>query len=154
MAGIPIHELPREEARRDRWAARLQARSQPMPSGCTEFRGAHDSKGYGQLMDAEIDQPVKAHRIAWFVAYGTIPTGMHVLHRCDNPGCINPTHLFLGTNADNIRDMVAKGRQHHQVKTHCPAGHPLPAPNSKGQRWCRPCHAEANKRYRARKAAG
>jgi HNH endonuclease len=51
--------------------------------------------------------------MAWIVAYGPIPEGLQVLHRCDVRNCIEPTHLFLGTNADNMADKVAKGRQSH-----------------------------------------
>lgn len=52
----------------------------------------------------------KAHRAAWDETYGPIPEGMRVLHKCDNPPCINPEHLFLGTQGDNVIDMAAKGR--------------------------------------------
>lgn len=51
-----------------------------------------------------------AHRWSWKLAFGPIPDGMHVLHNCDTPRCVNPEHLFLGTKLDNTRDMIAKGR--------------------------------------------
>jgi hypothetical protein len=63
---------------------------------------------YGQLYHA--GRPQKAHRMAWLMFRGDIPDGLNVLHHCDNPGCVNPEHLFLGTQNDNFRDMVAKGR--------------------------------------------
>lgn len=54
---------------------------------------------------------VSAHRVAWIVKNGEIPKGMHICHVCDNHKCINPSHLFLGTNRDNMKDKVLKGRQ-------------------------------------------
>lgn len=57
-----------------------------------------------------------AHRFGWTLANGEIPPGMCVLHRCDNPPCVNPTHLFLGDRRDNAIDMIAKGRHWAQRK--------------------------------------
>lgn len=87
---------------------RLLARSLLMPTGCIEFQGCR-TKGYGQL---NVDKSRKlAHRLAWEVWKGPVPDGLHVLHRCDNPPCLNVEHLFLGTDADNQKDKVEKGRQ-------------------------------------------
>lgn len=67
--------------------------------------------GYGQLQRRGVSQqPLLAHRVAWELCYGPIPAGQHVLHRCDNPPCCRPSHLFLGTQVDNANDRHAKGR--------------------------------------------
>jgi hypothetical protein len=78
------------------------------PTGCWEWIGGHNLQGYGQLKIKGIMQ--RAHRVAWMLRYGPIPDGLFVLHRCDNPPCCNPDHLFLGTQADNIADRRTKGR--------------------------------------------
>ena len=78
-------------------------------SRCWEWTGARDTKGYG-LICVDGRANLKAHRVAYELAVGDIPAGMLVLHRCDNPRCVNPFHLFLGTTKDNAEDMVMKGR--------------------------------------------
>lgn len=83
---------------------------------CWEWQGFRLPKGYGSM--SVYGKTYLTHRIAYTDYYGEIPHGMHVCHKCDNPSCCNPLHLFLGTNADNVADMVKKGRQQRGVKHH------------------------------------
>ena len=108
---------------------------------CWEWMAYRLPKGYGTMRIANRRKGL-AHRISWEIHFGPIPTGMHVLHKCDNPPCVNPDHLMLGTAADNIHDMVDKGRHSNQRKTHCKWGHPFDEENtrmSRGARTCRQC---------------
>jgi hypothetical protein len=77
-------------------------------SGCWLWCGSVSSDGYGTF-HADGKQR-GAHRVAYELHCGKIPVGMHVCHRCDVPSCVNPSHLFLGTNQDNMRDKMKKGR--------------------------------------------
>jgi hypothetical protein len=77
-------------------------------SGCIEWTAACNKAGYGMFVWS--GKTTLTHRLAWRMAKGDIPEGMNVLHSCDNPPCLNPEHLFLGTLGDNNRDRHAKGR--------------------------------------------
>jgi hypothetical protein len=82
--------------------------------GCWNYAGTIDGRGYGRIQAKHADNKwstVRTHRIAWALAHNQeIPKGLVVCHRCDNPACINPAHLFIGTQQDNVSDMLAKDR--------------------------------------------
>jgi hypothetical protein len=80
---------------------------------CWLWTGALNNKGYGVLNMDKYGTTPFAHRIAWELANGPIPDGLNVLHKCDVPHCVNPRHLFIGTQHDNVRDMNKKGRACH-----------------------------------------
>jgi hypothetical protein len=93
-------------------AVRFERLFQPEPnSGCWLWTGAVSRQGYGAV-SRRIDgkRITLAHRYSWTIHRGSIPDGAQVLHRCDTPGCVNPDHLFLGDNAANVADKIAKGR--------------------------------------------
>ena len=74
---------------------------------CWRWKGFKNKQGYGR-MGIAASVCVNAHRISWVIHNGEIPEGKFVCHRCDNPECTNPEHLFLGTRQDNINDMMIK----------------------------------------------
>lgn len=98
-----MHDIDRRNLK-----AKLLDRSEYADDGCLMWLGCCGSHGYGQLNFNY--QGMTTHRAAYEVFKGPIPTGMMVLHKCDNKRCINPEHLFVGTAQDNVDDMIAKGR--------------------------------------------
>lgn len=82
---------------------------------CWLWQAGVNNRGYGQLnMSGEL---LLAHRVSYSLKYGEIPKGLEVCHKCDNPTCCNPNHLFLGTHSDNMVDRLRKGRQSNAVLT-------------------------------------
>lgn len=122
-------------------------------SGCFLWvGGGNEHYGYARYRGRQMT----AHRVAWEIAYGSIPPGLMALHKCDNGFCVNHRHLFLGTQLDNVRDMIAKGRDKsmstkHRLKTQCPRGHDYDMVGYRGMRGCRRCRNDYVRRLRMRK---
>jgi hypothetical protein len=126
---VVYHDLPKPPTPQERaeGLARLLARSQITEAGCWEWARGRNRLGYGQLVFA--GGKWMAHRLAWVLTKGAIPPGMFVCHKCDNPSCVNPAHLFVGDHTANQRDMIAKNRHSKGSQTHCKRGHPLEGDN-------------------------
>ena len=109
--------------------------------GCWEWTGSRDRRGYGQFSFER--HPVLAHRMAYYLTYG--PFEGSVLHACDNPPCVRPDHLHLGTQKDNMGEASQRGRIYNLRKTHCGNGHPYDEENTRlyqGRRYCRACESQ------------
>lgn len=136
------------------------------PTACWPWLGGKTGEyGICRLNGAKV--PERTHRVSWKIANGQpIPEGMQVCHRCDNPPCVNPDHLFLGTNLENAADCAAKGRNvmQRRRKLFCKHNHPLVGENilwriakrkdrSLNVRTCRICSRENLRRYHAKKGS-
>jgi len=82
------------------------------PDQCWPWKGGHTATGRGVLRASPIHgkEKIVATHVSWELHYGPMPDGVYVLHKCDNPACVNPAHLWLGTQSDNMTDMYSKGR--------------------------------------------
>lgn len=121
--------------------------------GCWIWTGVSIRKGYGMWRGSQL-----AHRHSWERTNGPIPDGLWVLHHCDNPPCVNPAHLYLGTVVENAQDAMDRGRIHHPPrKAKCPRGHAMVGKNvrvlPKGYRTCRECDNAKSRAYQARRRA-
>lgn len=87
----------------------LEKKIKKVESGCWEWTASRDPSGYGKL-GIEAGKTVLAHRLSYRIYKGAFAKELCVLHECDNPACVNPEHLFLGSRPDNSKDMKAKGR--------------------------------------------
>lgn len=108
---------------------------------CVNFTGCKTKQGYGLKRDPVLKKTRLAHHIAYENFWGYIPKHFVIMHLCDNPSCIDPTHLRLGTRGDNLKDAYDKGRfkNQHTKKTHCIHGHKLPEHKTGKQRRCLEC---------------
>jgi hypothetical protein len=95
---------------------RVNAQIQVNEHGCHVFTGSKDECGYGRIRHPS-GKLVRLHRAVWEREHGVIEAGKVICHACDNPACINLSHLFIGSQADNIRDMESKGRRRTLVGT-------------------------------------
>ncbi len=120
-------------------------------SGCIVWKEAISYNGYSKIGDKYL------HRIVAEMYYGRLPDKAVVMHTCDNPPCINPEHLRVGTCSDNVLDSARKGRHRWSKQSHCANGHPFDIentlPRSDGKRRCRICHRLQNKEWYRRKRA-
>jgi hypothetical protein len=114
------------------------------PDECWDWTGASGVGGYGVIGKRTNGRQwqLRAHRMSAAIHFGMFDRRLDVLHTCDNPRCVNPAHLYLGTDADNARDRGERRRSAQSKRTHCPQGHTYDDSNTRvyaGKRHCRMC---------------
>lgn len=151
---------------------RFMAQVLPEPnSGCWLWVGHGSGNGYGGFWRSDLKQQVRAHRWIYEQVFGSFDKALCVCHKCDNRMCVNPHHLFVGTQSDNLLDCSRKGRLYKggannpcrkganvpwtRIVTHCKLGHPLTGICSKdengklvSQRRCTICQNESRRKYK------
>lgn len=113
---IELRKIAYRQSAKDGLVIRLDKNSMPVPEcGCVIWLGAtrNKTREYGCIKYK--GKVIQTHQAVWIVVNGDIPEDLHVLHKCDVRSCINPNHLFLGTNGDNVKDKTDKGRSYHPV---------------------------------------
>jgi hypothetical protein len=160
MSGAVTQALSHSPEMLAKFWARVDKRA---PDECWPWLGGKHPQGYGRFHYEGKSRP--ATRVAWEIEHNApFPDGMFACHSCDNPPCVNPAHLWPGTNSDNIRDAVAKGRHASKPQPFCKQGHEIVGDNvelTKNGRRCRICSREKsavtqrrwNQRKRELKAA-
>lgn len=88
-----------------------------MTDSCWIWNGYRDKTGYGRMTYE--GKAMLTHRLAWIITFGNIPSKKNILHICDNPPCVNPAHLYVGTQAENVRDRVIRGRSNYNRGEQC-----------------------------------
>lgn len=120
--------------------------------GCWLWEGQIAKNGYGQFRRLKHESWRKAHRESYLAFHGELSESDCVLHHCDTPACVNPAHLYKGTQKQNVADMVSRGRARNGAvqREFCPRGHELGASNRLGRRAdaCKTCHRLRQQKYR------
>lgn len=123
---------------------------------CWEWISGKNTTGYGIIHFGGRARSFLAHRVSWLLHNGDISKNLLICHRCDNPPCIRPDHLFAGTQKQNMQDASRKMRTSSQKKTHCRQGHPYIGENLRivsGERRCVECLRKSNREYQRRKTS-